>query len=278
MKKLKAALIAAGLGIAVAVPLVGAQSAEAHGWVTDPGSRQELCANGSTSFDCGGIKYEPQSVEAPKGSMKCSGGNEGFEILDDESRDWPVHEIGNSIDIKWKITANHSTSTWDYFVDGELHDQYDDKGAQPDDVVTHSLTDLSEGQHTILARWNVADTANAFYSCIDVQVGEGDGSDQDGSDDNGSDEDGSDQDGSDQDGSDQDGSDEDGSDEDGTDEDGDNNNECDAPEWNEEEIYNNGDEVSYDGDLFEANWWTQGETPEDGEVWDVWVKVGSCDA
>ncbi|MEV8026238.1 hypothetical protein AB0O43_00005, partial [Cellulosimicrobium funkei] len=31
-------------------------------------SRQDNCAKGTTSFDCGSIKYEPQSDEAPKGS------------------------------------------------------------------------------------------------------------------------------------------------------------------------------------------------------------------
>jgi len=29
------------------------------------------------------------------------------------------------------------------------------------------------GRQTILARWNIADTANAFYSCVDVNIGGG---------------------------------------------------------------------------------------------------------
>ncbi len=27
------------------------------------------------------------------------------------------------------------------------------------------------GRQTVLARWNVADTGNAFYACIDVHIG-----------------------------------------------------------------------------------------------------------
>ncbi len=29
------------------------------------------------------------------------------------------------------------------------------------------------GRQTVLARWNIADTANAFYSCVDVNIGGG---------------------------------------------------------------------------------------------------------
>ncbi|MGQ4425104.1 hypothetical protein ACN6LL_007776, partial [Streptomyces violaceoruber] len=48
--------------LAVSLP---ASTASAHGWVTSPGSRQDQCAAGIV--DCGQIKYEPQSVEGPKG-------------------------------------------------------------------------------------------------------------------------------------------------------------------------------------------------------------------
>jgi predicted carbohydrate-binding protein with CBM5 and CBM33 domain len=32
------------------------------------------------------------------------------------------------------------------------------------------------GRQTVLARWNIADTVNAFYSCVDVNIGGGGGS------------------------------------------------------------------------------------------------------
>jgi len=268
MKKLKAALLTAGLGLAIAIPVVGAQDAEAHGWVTNPPSRQDHCASGTTSFDCGGIKYEPQSVEAPKGSMKCSGGNEGFSVLDDESRPWPTTKVDSSIDVKWRITARHSTSTWDYFLDGELIAQWDDKGARPDEIVTHSLTNLPPGKHTILARWNVADTINAFYNCIDIEVtGEGG---------NGGDQDGSGNDGSGNDGSGNDGNGNDGSGEDGNGNEG-GVDQC-AADWSDSEIYLAEAQVTYEGKIYRANWWTQGDNPAEAGQWGAWTLIGDCDA
>jgi predicted carbohydrate-binding protein with CBM5 and CBM33 domain len=119
--------VAATAGLLIAAPLFLAAPAAAHGWVTDPPSRQDNCAKGATSFDCGSIKYEPQSVEAPKGSLQCSGGS-GFDILDDESRPWPTKQVGSSVNIQWKLTAAHNTSTWEYFVDGQLHQVYEQNG------------------------------------------------------------------------------------------------------------------------------------------------------
>ncbi len=164
-------LIAAAAGAAALLaPLAVAPTASAHGWVTNPPSRQDHCSTGTVSFDCGGLQYEPQSVEAPKGSMQCSGGG-GFSVLDDESLAWPRTQIDSSVTMRWKLTAQHATSTWEYFVDGVLHRTFDDGGAKPEATVEHTLEDLPAGDHTILARWNVADTANAFYACVDVTVG-----------------------------------------------------------------------------------------------------------
>ena len=48
---------------------------------------------------------------------------------------------------------------------------FEDNGAQPPWTFEHEV-DLSgyEGEQTVLARWTVADTTNAFYSCIDVDI------------------------------------------------------------------------------------------------------------
>lgn len=146
------------------------QTASAHGWISDPPSRPDLCYTGSVDFECGPIKWEPQSVEAAKGSMQCSGGGR-FSELDNESLPWPRQTIGSTVDITWTIQANHSTSTWEYYVDGQLHTVIDDGGALPPFTLTHTLTDLPAGDHKILAVWNIADTPNAFYNCIDVTVG-----------------------------------------------------------------------------------------------------------
>jgi len=48
-----------------------------------------------------------------------------------------------------------------------------------------------------------------------------------------------------------------------------------VPEWDSGTAYNGGEQVTYDGDLFTAEWWTQGETPDDSKA--VWTNEGSCD-
>ncbi|WP_460858115.1 lytic polysaccharide monooxygenase auxiliary activity family 9 protein [Nocardiopsis coralliicola] len=162
------------LTVAAATPLVFAlmpvAAASAHGYVSAPPSRQAQCAAGTV--ECGPIQWEPQSVEGPKGLTSCSGGNEAFSELDDDSKGWAVTPVGSSADFTWTITARHSTSTWEYYADGEKVAEFDDGGAQPGSTVEHNV-DLSgqSGDTKVLAVWNIADTANAFYACVDVNVG-----------------------------------------------------------------------------------------------------------
>ncbi|MFI6424669.1 lytic polysaccharide monooxygenase auxiliary activity family 9 protein [Promicromonospora sp. NPDC050880] len=169
---LLSALAALALAAAFLVAAPGAllPQAQAHGWITNPPSRADHCATGTVSFDCGGLQYEPQSVEAPKGSMECSGGS-GFTVVDDDSLAWPRTTVGSEVTFRWQITARHSTSTWEYFVDGQPFKTVDDGGAQPGATVEHTLSGLPAGDHTVFARWNIADTVNAFYQCVDITVG-----------------------------------------------------------------------------------------------------------
>src|SRR5688500_10833006 len=97
---------------AVAALLVGFSStpANAHGYISSPASRQAMCAQGRVS-NCGDIVYEPQSVEAPKGSMQCNGGGSRFTVLNDESKSWPASSVGNNVTFTWVLTARHRTST-----------------------------------------------------------------------------------------------------------------------------------------------------------------------
>ncbi|MFC0673575.1 lytic polysaccharide monooxygenase [Brachybacterium hainanense] len=249
-KTMYSGLLALGAGAVLA--LGGAGAASAHGWVTDAPSRQDHCASGTTAFDCGAIQYEPQSVEAPQGSMKCSGGNAAFAILDDESKDWPRTEVSSSLDLTWSITAQHRTSTWEYFVDGQPWRTFDEGGQLPPKSVTHTLDNLPEGEHTILARWNIADTANAFYSCIDVTVGAG-GSGGEGETGGGS-------------GGSTDPEEPTTPEEPGT---------CGAA-WDPRATYWGGDTVSHDGATYRADWWTRGEEPGTTGTWGVWKAVGDC--
>ncbi|WP_322645533.1 lytic polysaccharide monooxygenase [Oerskovia flava] len=242
MRRLRAALVAVALGATTMIaPVALAPSAAAHGWITSPPSRQDHCATGTTSFDCGGIKYEPQSVEAPKGSMQCSGGS-GFDILDDESRPWPVTTTGDTVTFQWNLTANHATSVWEYFVDGELFATYDQGGQQPPRDIAHTLTGLPAGEHTILARWNVSNTVMAFYNCVDIVVTPGgtDPGDPTGSDPTGSDP-----------------------------------GECSDAAWAGNAVYTGGATVSHEGNVYEAKWWTQGNTPG-AEEWGPWKLIGVC--
>lgn len=161
--------IALAAGFLVAAPGALLPQAQAHGWITNPPSRADHCAEGRVSFDCGGLQYEPQSVEAPKGSMLCSGGG-GFTVVDDDSLPWPRTSVGSDTTFRWQLTAMHATATWEYFVDGQLVKTVDDGGARPGSIVEHTLTGLPAGDHTVLARWNITDTVNSFYQCVDITV------------------------------------------------------------------------------------------------------------
>ncbi|MFJ3196746.1 lytic polysaccharide monooxygenase auxiliary activity family 9 protein [Streptomyces griseoviridis] len=164
-----AVLIGAALAPVIAVSLPAA-SASAHGYISDPPSRQAQCA--ASTVSCGDITYEPQSVEGPKGLTSCSGGNSRFADLDDDSKGWTVTSVAKSTTFSWQLTARHSTSTWEYYVAGQRIALFDDGGAQPGARVDHQVDfGALSGKQKVLAVWNVADTDNAFYACIDVNVG-----------------------------------------------------------------------------------------------------------
>jgi chitin-binding protein len=150
--------------MAVAVP------AQAHGYVSAPPSRQALCAQGRVK-NCGDIQYEPQSVEGRKGLRSCSGGNARFAVLDDESKGWPATSVGTSVTFNWVFTARHATSNYEYYIGNTRIASFDGGGKQPPASVSHTVgLGNRTGRQKVLAVWNIADTANAFYSCMDLQV------------------------------------------------------------------------------------------------------------
>ncbi|MER7132700.1 lytic polysaccharide monooxygenase auxiliary activity family 9 protein [Streptosporangium saharense] len=157
------------LAVPLTVVLTTAAPASAHGWITSPPSRQDMCASRRVS-GCGGLEYEPQSVEAPKGSKLCSGGS-GWRVLDNEGKGWPTTSVSSTVTFQWRLTAAHRTSTWQYYVDGSLFKTFNQGNTQPPSNISHTISGLPGGRHKILAVWNVADTVNAFYNCVDVQVG-----------------------------------------------------------------------------------------------------------
>ncbi|KAF7341614.1 Lytic polysaccharide monooxygenase [Mycena sanguinolenta] len=156
---------------------MGVAPASAHGYVSQPPSRQAFCRNDRIS-GCGDVQWEPQSVEAPKGSFKCNGDGPRFPQLNDNDLWADYYTIVPAADtllsFTWTLTAAHRTTTWEYFVqtdDNKMIASFDDGGAMPPTTVVHHV-DLSgyTGRQTILARWNIADTINAFYACVDLDI------------------------------------------------------------------------------------------------------------
>ncbi|MFD3273684.1 lytic polysaccharide monooxygenase [Paenibacillus dendritiformis] len=178
---------------AVVCMVLFADKAFGHGYVEGPASRAALCKSGQNQ-DCGAIIWEPQSLEAPKGfpnagpaDGKIASANGAFPKLDEQSATrWSKVNISSGQNtFNWKLTAPHATSSWKYYITKPswnpnaalTRDSFvltpfcsvDYKGARP--PFTYSDTcNVPErtGYHVILAVWEIADTANAFYNVIDV--------------------------------------------------------------------------------------------------------------
>ncbi len=45
-----------------------------------------------------------------------------------------------------------------------------------------------------------------------------------------------------------------------------------TPAWDTAKTYNKGDQVSYKGKIYEAQWWTQGNEPG-AEQWGPWLLI-----
>ncbi|MEC3421076.1 lytic polysaccharide monooxygenase [Bacillus cereus] len=191
-KSLGAVALTAGIISTTLIP----QNAYAHGFVEKPGSRSALCSStyGALNVNCGSVMYEPQSLEAPKGfpqggpvdgQIASAGGKFGG-ILDQQTANrWFKNTItGGENTFTWKYTAPHLTSKWHYYItkkgwnpnkaltraDFEPIGTVQHDGSAASNNLTHKInipTDRS-GYHVILAVWDVADTANAFYNVIDV--------------------------------------------------------------------------------------------------------------
>ncbi|MCZ8520457.1 MULTISPECIES: lytic polysaccharide monooxygenase [Paenibacillus] len=198
-KTLKTLAAAGGMMALVGVSSVlFADSASAHGYVEN--GRAALCKSGSNT-DCGAVVYEPQSLEAPKG-FPAAGPADGklasaggvFPKLDEQSSSrWSKVNISPGTNtFTWKLSAAHATASWKYYITKDgwnqnaalTRDSFNLTpfcsvpygGKQP--PFTYSDTcnvPAKTGYHVILAVWEVADTANAFYNVIDVNFGGGGG-------------------------------------------------------------------------------------------------------
>ncbi|WKX70551.1 lytic polysaccharide monooxygenase [Streptomyces sp. XD-27] len=194
-RRIRAAVI--GVGLAAVTVLATAGSASGHGYTDSPISRQKLCANGTVK-NCGPIQWEPQSVEGPKGfpgggpadGRICSGGNSEFAQLDDpRGGSWPTTKVsaGQEQTFTWRFTAAHATTDFRYYITKDGYSPSEKitranleltpfltvpyNGQRPPSTLSHSgrLPSGKSGHHVIVAVWTIADTANAFYACSDVQ-------------------------------------------------------------------------------------------------------------
>ena len=187
------AAVLLGAGVITSAP------ASAHGYVEGPVSRTAAC-NLGLNTGCGSLVYEPQSLEGPKGfpaggpadgQIASAGGLFGG-LLDQQSSDrWYKNDITTGpLLIDWKYTAPHSTAKWHYYMtkqgwdpnapldrgDLELITEVQHDGSKAITNPDHTINIPADrsGYHVILAVWDVADTVNAFYNVIDVNVvGEG---------------------------------------------------------------------------------------------------------
>ncbi|TCM68019.1 putative carbohydrate-binding protein with CBM5 and CBM33 domain [Acinetobacter calcoaceticus] len=193
-------LIKCGSLIAVLTSSIISTNLFAHGYVLKPESRSYACKLNKNS-QCGSIVWEAQSLEGGK-NFPQAGPTDGklasaslsqFAELDQQSPTrWSKSNISTGpIDFTWLKTAAHATQSWRYFItkpgwnqsaaltrnsfDLKPFCEVDGQNRQPAIQLTHRCTIPADrsGYHVILAVWDIADTVNAFYNAIDVQIGAG---------------------------------------------------------------------------------------------------------
>ncbi|MEG0260028.1 MAG: lytic polysaccharide monooxygenase [Lysinibacillus sp.] len=230
-------------------------TADAHGYVSKPESRGLLCKTGA-NVDCGGVQYEPQSLEAP-GNFPIGGPADGkiaganvFPKLDEQSKyRWTkVPMKSGAYTFEWTLTAAHAAAKWDYYItkqgwnpdqpikraDLELFCSTNDGGKRPPSNVKHNCNvPERSGYQIILAVWSIADTPNAFYNVIDANF--------------------------------------DGTTIPPTNPDPVNPN---PNSWSSTQVYVGGNTVTYNGSSYKAKWWTQGDKPDNSAVWELVISSG----
>ncbi len=173
----------------------------AHGYISEPASRDEMCRNASTpNASCGQAQYEPQSTgEGPDG-FPAAGPKDGElasgsgatnwigEALNQQSSDrWVKHKVTpGPLDITWRFTAAHPIADYRYYITKQdwnpnhplTRDAFEltpfcvipGGPAETSGTATHTCN-LPErrGYQVIYGAWDVSDTAATFYKVIDVE-------------------------------------------------------------------------------------------------------------
>lgn len=205
-KKSEAARLGAAV-FALSATLFHVQQANAHGYISEPASRDYMCRLGSNT-GCGAAQYDPQSVgETHKGfpatgavdGKIASGGNASFAAVDVQTASrWTRHEMADrNLKVLWQYHAAHRTTKWEYFVSKQ--------GWNPNAPLTRETFELAPfcvvqgngevpidgpmgghgpgkvkhecqipadrtGHHVVLGMWTVDDTPMAFHKIIDVDI------------------------------------------------------------------------------------------------------------
>jgi len=48
------------------------------------------------------------------------------------------------------------------------------------------------------------------------------------------------------------------------------------PTWSADVVFDNGDRVTYDGRIFQAQWWTRNQRPSQSGAWGAWMEIGEA--
>ncbi|EHB5085181.1 carbohydrate-binding protein [Enterococcus faecalis] len=189
------------------VLMLNTDSAFAHGYVETPPARgyqgqldKEAMGWTAALNLYGNVITNPQSLEAPKGfpqggpsDGRIASANGGFGqigdfVLDKQTSDrWYKTDINSGPNtFTWHYTASHKTSKWHYYMtkpgwnqnaplnrdELELIGTIEHDGSTALNNLSHTINVPQNrvGYNIILAVWDVADTENAFYNVIDVNV------------------------------------------------------------------------------------------------------------
>eukprot|EP01061_Rhynchopus_euleeides_P010525 TRINITY_DN19_c0_g1_i1.p1 TRINITY_DN19_c0_g1~~TRINITY_DN19_c0_g1_i1.p1 ORF type:complete len:266 (+),score=89.57 TRINITY_DN19_c0_g1_i1:84-881(+) len=170
--------------------------ANGHGYVSSPPSRPYGCKTGLNS-GCGGVQYEPQSVEGPDGwpaggpqggTVAAAGGR--FTALNAQSSTrWGKTQMSSgSNTFTWTFTAGHVTRDYKYYITRQGWNQNQALSSASFDTTPFCTVDggmrragssashqcnvpTREGYHVVMAVWDVGDTPASFYNAIDLNFG-----------------------------------------------------------------------------------------------------------
>ncbi|WP_320779526.1 lytic polysaccharide monooxygenase [Streptomyces sp. CRN 30] len=204
-----AAVVAAGT-VPLALTVLTAAPAAAHGTMGDPVSRVSQCyAEGPESPDSAACKaavetggtqalYDWNGIRIgnadgkhqeliPDGKL-CSANSEEFKGLDLARADWPATGVSSgSYTFKYRVTAQHK-GTFNVYITKDGYDPsqplaWDDLdlsapvATATDPVAADGFYTFSgslperSGKHLLYAVWQRSDSPEAFYSCSDVTFG-----------------------------------------------------------------------------------------------------------